>query len=338
MSRLLVFDLQNQRAGDIRGIFDRGWMISEGESSVVRLDSDQALKPFLQLGRMVYVEHPKLPGYAGMIDTPWKAKPPVELCIYDIPYLLEQRQPYYPDTIDGTVGRIARKLIDLGQQPGNLFIKMGDVASSEVFKDYPIEQRSIWKQLQEIVAKADMELAFRSEISEAGQLVNYLDIQPAFGVITPLVLQDGEDGNAEIVEAVLDGDIRNAILGVSDEAEKGDRKYSAIKINRESQQTYRTRNAVVQFAAGSQSDLEACASAELKRVGTPYITLTVNVSERKPTSNDFYRCRIGNTVTMRATELILPEGRKGWTGAARIRAMRYLEARNQMQIKIQGAL
>ncbi len=336
MSRILVFDKDFRKAGEVHGDADCGWAISGGGSFSVTLSADEAAKKILQLGRMVMIAPKDLPVYAGVIDTPWNGSYPVKIMVYDLPYLLSWREPYHADVRTGSLSELAGRFLELAQQLGNFNIRLGNVAESGDLADYPIEQRSIWNQLQDLVKKTGTEMMFRSEIDDNNTLVHYLDIQPRLGVETSVVLQDGENANAEISDVVEDGDIRNSVLGFSNESSGASRKYSAIKMDAESISTYMLRNRVLQYKTQTQTALDAYAEAELANNSRPKISVKLKAMRRYPEDPLFNYLRLGNVISVRATRCILSGGRIGWSGQARIVAMKRLEVSNQVELTVDG--
>lgn len=338
MSRIIVFDLKNRSSGEIHGVVKRGWVISDGGNTEISLSADEASKPWVQLGHMVYVAHEKLPAWAGVIDTPWSAMPPVKLTAYDLPYLLGLRSPEKAVTISGKVGELARQLLENANADEDLFVRLGRIDPRSSFRKFEVEQKPVWEQLQKVVSDAGMELMFRPEIEENNQLVIYVDIQTQFGTDAGFFLQDGEKGNCRVVEAKVDGEIWNQVIGTTKESTKGSRKTIGPLINRGSINKYRMRSTVEVFDSEDDSQLEEDTTSFLNSYKEPILTMQIEVVERSVDDDTFRRLRLGNVGQLRATRLVLPGGRRGWDGYVRILAMQYDEARNTVVMNAGGML
>jgi len=214
MARILVFDLENRIAGEVHAAVNRGWAISDGDMATFTLTDVEALLPCMQLGRMVFVDGAgKVPNWSGMIDTPWSAVSPVVVTAYDIPYLMSRRCPYFADIQKGDVRKVALRFVQLANQLGDLFLREGEMVTGDPEKSVDVNSTSDWAQLKTLVTNAGMEIQFRSEINTERRLVHYLDLQKQLGSVTPVVLQDGDNGNMQIVNASLDGEYWNAVDG-----------------------------------------------------------------------------------------------------------------------------
>ncbi len=336
MSRILVFDLENRISGEVHAKVNRGWMIADGGSATFTLSDDEALLPCMQLGRMVFVDGGGLlPNWAGMIDTPWGASSPVSITAYDVPYMLSRRCLYVADQMLGNTREIALRIVAMAHQPGDLYIREGDMQDWDAEKMVEVGTTAAWEELKKMVADAGMEMAFRSEIDSERRLVHYLDIQKTLGIATQLVLQDGEGGNVTFGSATVDGEFWNAVMGINSGSTGANQLSSDVVHDTESEEAYRVRNKVMQFTTASKTDLKAFTENYVAANGKPMVTLRVKVRDAGDT---FSQLRLGNTLAVRATNLILPGGKRGWTGPGRILGMNYDEGSNQISMTLTGAL
>lgn len=336
MSRILVFDLENKVAGEVHANVTRGWSINDGVDATFALTDNEASKPFMQLGRMVFIDgNDKLPNWSGMIDTPWNAVSPVTVTAYDIPYLMAVRSAYFPSTEAGNIRTLVMKLITLANSLDDLYIREGEITDLGAEISLPVTTTPLWGQLQTLLKNSRMEMKIRSELNIERRLLHYVDVQQILGEELPTVLQDGDGGNMKIVSAVVDGDIWNAVEGVNDASSQTSKLYSNVSVDQESVNLWRLRNRVEQFTTASATELQTYADNFLAANSSPYLNLQVSVRDA---ANLFGSIRLGNILTVRATELKLPGGRMGWNGQARIEAMIYEESANQITLTLKGAL
>lgn len=335
MSRILVFDQAGNSLGEIHGNCKRGWAINGGGSATVNLARSEAINPWLQIGCLLYVEHPNLPAWAGVVDTPWKATMPVQLTAYDISYLMHLRSSESPLTIRGTTGIIAAKLIELTNYLGDMRIRAGRIDAEDFSRDEKFEVKTYWEMLLDLVKRNQYEMVARSEIDADRKLTAYLDINPVAGEDVPLVLADGQGGNMQITAANVDGEIWNRVQAMTDESTFTSRSKSLVE-DADSISDYGLRNTTKTFAGiHSQTALDEAAKNSMGDLKTPNISITANILDINAA---FKWIRPGNRVHVRATRLVLPGGRQGWTGIMRINSMSFDEAKHQVGVGMTGEL
>lgn len=335
MSRIIVFDRDGRSLGEVHADVTRGWGINAGSEVTFSLSAEEALADWLQFGRMVLITHAELPAWCGMVDVPWGALAPVQVTAYSVESLLGIRTLDQEITLTGNTAALVKRLIELANTQEDLRLRAGvmdgDESRTEVF-----DQTPIWDQMIEMVTRAGMELMFRPERDAAGNLVVYVDLKQQLGAETGIAIFDGRDGNMRITAAQVTGDIINRIIGINDQATAASRLTTPALIDSDSIERYRMRSRVVQYAGvTSLSELKAKATNDLERVSEPVLQMTVSVRDAAGT---FKHLRLGNVLTVHASRAILPGGREGWRGKARITAMVYNEAANQVEMELEGAL
>lgn len=336
MSRILVFDLENKVSAEVHGFCNRGWAINEGGKAEITLSEKEALSPHLQIGRMVYVDGTGqgLPNWAGMIDTPWSAISPIKISAYDPNSLLAMRQPWSADSRKDDNASLAVRFIDLANQLGDLYLREGNIDHGSGTSHREINNsQSNWSQLSDLLKDTDLELQFRPEMDKDRRLIIYVDIKQSLGTDCNAVLQDGSSPNMQVLDATVDGDIINSALATNKASTATNKIKTNIFYDDESAKKYRERNQVLQFDTQSKSDLENFVKNYLVENSSPYLKLKVGVL-----TGHFDSLRLGNTLKVRATKIVLPGGRRGWSGEMRINAMNYQEETKQMIIEMVSKL
>lgn len=332
MSRVLYFSLNGALAGEIQADCSRSWAINAGSETTIVLAAGQ-IASGLNFGRLILVEHEHLPGWAGVIDTPWMATLPALMTVYSAEYLLQMRCPDDPAVLVGTTGDIAQALLEMANEQEQLPIVPGDI-DEDGEREEPIDQRPIWEQLREIVERSGMELRMRPQLAD-GQIVVYMDIRQRLGIDTQYLLHDGDGANLEILDAVIGGEIHNRVIGIGDQATKSARIVSRPWLDDDSIKAYRLRSEVIQVSGPSQSSLEQAAQVELAYKARPVLTLTVNALDVDQT---FSYLDLGNLVMVHASRVYLPRGVVGWRGPMRITSMSYDEPGNRVNMELEAYL
>jgi hypothetical protein len=337
MSRIVVYDLDGQAAGEIHAICNRGWAIGGGGQATIILPASDALQTWLQFGRMVMIEHPKLPAWGGVIDTAWKVIIPGTMTVYNCEYLLSLRTQDYPGSLTGSAGTIAMQLIGMANDQEDLLIREGNVHYDNDLRTEIFDQSSIWEHLKTLASNAGMEMMFYPALDANGRLIVQFDLQPYLGIYTGWLLHDGSGGNINVRDASVSGEIWNRIIGVGDQSTLPSRPQTEPQFDEISAERYRLRSKVVQFSGipGQASQLETNVANYLKRSAYPRLTLTV---EALDISDTFYHLRLGNSFIVQVSNVILPGGQRGWNGDCRITAMAYDEAQNKVLMTLDGEL
>lgn len=335
MSRMVVFGVDGYSLGEVHANVNRTWAINEGSQATAVLAVSQ-VKEYLEFGRTVLIEHDRLPNWAGVIDTPWTAKPPITMTMYSAEYLLSLRTLDYGVQFQGQPAFIASKLLELANAQEDMHLVLGEMENAvqriEVFA-----QRPIWEQLITVVKNAAMEMQVRSEKDSQKRLNLYLDIKNRLGVDTGFALHDGAGGNMEITDAKVDGQIWNRIIGLASKSTNKSRLLTEFPFRDEASiQRYRLRSIAVQSPdVESITQLNENTKNSLNASKDPSFTLTVNALD---VGDTFNYLRLGNGVNIHAANVWLPGGIHGWRGVMRIKAMAYDESANKVAMTLVGEL
>lgn len=309
----------------------RGWAINAGDQSTLTLP-DTGASVELTIGALIHCGHDRLPAWAGMADTDWKATLPASCPIYDIAYALSRRSPDAPREHSGTTAGIIAGLLAEFEGQEKFGFKLGE-SDPDASRTEELDQRSYWDLISDLVKNAGMELRIRPEINQ-GKLDLLVDVKRHLGVDTGYRLHDGEGGNMEISDAGLTGEIWTRCYAIGDQSTKQSR-LTAMAENAEASRKYTLRSKTVQFSGlKEQSALEQAAAVWIAQNSGPRLTLTAAAVENELHPDTFNYMGLGNTVIAQATRLWLPDGRMGWRGRMRILAMAYDEDKNRVTMKL----
>jgi hypothetical protein len=342
VSSLTVHDLDNRGVGKFSATCNRGWFlygnpgVSYGGQTSVRVPDAVVGARWLQLGRMVYVPHQKLPAYAGMIDTPWQATLPMNLIIHNAEYLFSIRSPERSIKFIEPVPMIVEHMIRLMNEQENLFLSVGEASGGEIHEE-TLDRRTFLEQLIAMLERTGYEMVLRPERGDGKQLRIYADIGVGLGEDTGFRLHDSLSGaNMKVVSASVDGVIINRATGMSGQSTAEAMLETDVLEAPESQGEYRTRSRTLPFRNVTQSStLERYTQLYLDNAQAPYIDLTVDAYDVGET---FFMLRPGNRLLVRSAKVYLPGGVRGWGGTVRVLTMAYDEAANTVKMKLRGAL
>lgn len=342
MSRVVVFDLTNHSVGEFTATCDRGWMIngtsatSGGGTTTIIVNESVLEEGWLQPGRLVLVESEGLPPWAGVIDTPIGMLSPAEVTIYNAEYLLKLRSPESRVDLTGSVAENARRMIEIANGQEETFIRLGTAGGDTTPLLFTLDQRPIWDQLNKMVqqAQAEMIVRPRREPSDGNRLYIYIDILDQAGLDTGFLLHDGQRGNAKILNASIEREIWNRVVGINGASSEEDRLVTEPQIDAISSQAFRLRSKTQSFNnVDTLSSLLTGTQTYLTDFSMPVLKFDLLVMDVGSTFQNMDR---GNTVILHASKVILPDGRRGWRGTARIMAMAYNERENNLGMTLEA--
>ena len=339
-SRVVVFGLDNRSQGEFRAVCNRGWSLtgdpnvqSGGDSSVL-LDADTASQGWMQLGRMVLIERPPLPKWAGMIDTPWSAKLPAKATLYSAEYLFHIRTPDASTMLKGTTGDIVMQMIEMVNAQEETYLRIGLVDDDEP-REHTLDQRPFWEQLKALIERVGMEMRLRPE-KENGQLIVYVDVLDHVGIETGFLFHDGENANMSVLDATIDNEIWNRAIGLGDQSTKAGRKQTAPTFDRASIGQFRMRSTNVQFD-GVKEDATLLQYTQnfVQAKSRPILKMKLIIMD---VGDAFQYVDLGNEAIFHAHDLRLPGGMIGFKGIGRMKALAYDEGTNAMGLLVEAEL
>lgn len=334
MSRIVVFDLQNMSVGEFTAICDRGWMVngtdavSGGGETLIRVGRDVMETGWLRPGRLVLVQHEKLPAWAGVVDTPFGLAAPADVTLYNAEYLLMLRTPDDPLMIKGNVNKIVREMVAGANAQEEMYLRMGRMDGDRTYREETLDGRSYWDQLEALLLRSGTEMMLRAErnTTDGNRLYLYMDLAERLGMDSGFLLRDGADGNMQITGAVLEREIWNRVTAINGGQSEEERLKTQAFRDEGSIEAMRLRSRVVQFQdTVLMSTLEAQGRAFLGEYAMPVIRLEARILDDGDT---FRHLRLGNGFLIHAADVVMPDGRRGWTGQARLMAMAYNEQEN----------
>jgi len=246
---------------------------------------------------------------------------------------LSLRSPDEPVTLDGSVGAIAAKMIEMLNAQDDLCIRLGDVSQADPAPRQEIlDGRTYWEQLSAIIARSGCEMQTRAEKDASGRLIIYLDIAQRIGQSTGFLYSDGAGGNATFSDPVVSGPIINRIIGTSDQSGQSSRLRTTAFLHEASKAEYRMRSKTVQFRGLSeQGTLDLYTQNALIVNALPRFSFMMNIMDQ---GDAFLNARLGNLALVHISNVYFPGGVRGWRGLARIVAMAYTESQNLLTAKV----
>jgi hypothetical protein len=339
----VVLDFNGQSVGEFTAKVNRNWSlisptVAGGGKSTITIPKKVAERDWMKLGNFVYIEQDPLPPWIGMIDTPWNAKSPVQINVYNAEYILSQRYLDNPTTITGTPFFIIDQLVAIANAQEETYIRTQNQYTGHTGGVWAavFDQKDIWSQLKNFVQKNGVEVYFSTahRIWDRQLIINLI-VAEAAGQATGYEFRDGQGGNMRVTAASLEGTIQNRLVGINKASTDAERIILPAVFDNNSVRQYRMRGGVYQFDVTNESQLLNQINIQMATTAYPRVKLTIDV---KNVGDALSYCQLGNSAWVHASNVLLPGGQKGWRGTARIIVMAWNESSNTMSLALEAKL
>jgi hypothetical protein len=339
----VALDFNGQSVGEFTAKVNRSWSlisptVAGGGKSTITIPNSVAERDWMKLGNFIYIEQDPLPPWIGMIDTPWNAKSPVQITVYNAEYILSQRYLDNPTTISGTPFFIIDSLVGIANAQEETYIRTENqyIGHTGGTWQAPFDQKDIWSQLKNFIQQNGVEAYFSvHRRSWDRQLLIDLVVTPSAGQATGFEFRDGQGGNMRVTSASLEGTIQNRLVGINKASTAAELIVLPAVFDNDSVRQYRMRGGVYQFDVDNESQLLNQVNIQLAVSAWPRVKLTIDV---KNVGDALSYCQLGNSAWVHASNIRLPGGQKGWRGMARIIVMAWNESSDTMSLALEAKL
>ena len=329
-SRVTIFDRTGAPLTTLRVATSRSWVLNGiGEATFQIAYTDPKCKrEYLEFGNRVLIEHPKMPDWVGVIDTPrdW-GNSSVTVRAYDACSLLSWRRGRQGLTMTGTAGSLFKQIIlfanqvqDIGLRPGTIYL--GGTDRQETVND------SLWQHMSNICGRSGNDFIFTPR-RDAGRLVIDGNWYQRAGEPISVILSEGK--NIELGNDVLteDGRIVNDLLGYGEGATY-ETRIEAYGFNLESANRYDLRQSFATYSGNSElATLQANVNADLALIKSPQTILQITALD---VGNTFAGLRLGNTMPVRLHSIGFTGSGRGYEATVRIYGMRYTDTTQKVDL------
>lgn len=309
---------------------DRTYKLNEFGTATFTLSTseEKCREDFLRFGNYVYIEHDKLPVWAGMIDTPriWNHGA-VEVTAYSGEYILTCFITGKTSTFSGPYGIIYRDMVDQTTRWGGELplIKIGNIFGGGATLTRKYQWNGLYNEITRLCKDSGNDFYFEPVIDDYGALYFLAHWYEKRGMVKATSLY--EDMNIKLSSTPLreQGRIANKIF-LWGEGANWSSKPVAQRENTVSGGLYGSRT-LAQAAQGV--DIEANADQIIKEYAYPRKTFDITVID---TGNTFYECRVGDQLPVSFHSVGFGAGGLGTNEKVRILQMEYTEENNQLKL------
>lgn len=329
-SRITLLNRSGQYLTEVNATCDRTYKLNEFGTATFTMSTsdDKCREDYLRFGNYVYVEHDKLPVWAGMIDTPriWKHGA-VEVTAYSGEYILTCFITGKSSTFSGVFGNVYKELIDQTMRHGGdlPLIEVGDIYGGGASVTRKYQWNGLYNEIIKLCKDSGNDFYFEPYINEYGVLYFRANWYEKRGMVKTFMLY--EDMNIKLSSTPLreQGRIANKIY-LWGEGASWSSKPVAQRENTVSRGLYGSRE-LAQAAQGT--DIEANADQIIREFAYPRKTFDLTVID---TGDTFYQCRVGDQLPVSFHSVGFSGDGLGTNETVRILQMDYQEEQNQLKL------
>jgi len=323
LSRIQIFNRDGYHLCDIAADADRSWLIGKyGRCTfTIPVISDKCRERYLGFGNYVLIEHPSLPAWGGMIDTPRKwGNNKVEVTAYTPEYILNYRVTGYDN---------------LKLTPGSMFIKAIDIANkvddTRLFRGGPIDETgtpisfelrmdNMYDFIKSKIGDAGYEWIIKPRV-EANRLLFEASLYEKFVQTLDFSLVDGVNIEKNDDVLVEDGMIYSVLTGVGKGSSWGERRKFRAE-DAESGSLYGYREGKVDVDERGESAVQEYAEKQLKKDKQPKKKFDLSAVDAEDT---FRYLDLGNVLHVNMSVCGFLGDKIGTSADIRITGMSFVE-------------
>ncbi len=340
-SRVTIYNRQGAALATVQCSTERSWVLN-GEGlcrMTLSINDGKAQESLLRYGNFVTIEHPKLPMWAGVLDTDriWGMSQLV-LNVWSAERLLKYRvsKPLNVTLTGNHAGLLYKKLIDICNTPEDLRVRYGQIFTGGTPRDEKLDGKAIYDHVRAISARTGFDWGLEGAFNPARRLYFTANLYERRGREVNLALREGANmvlGENAMVEQ---GRIVNELTGVG-EGSTDETRITYTEIETTSRGLYGLRQDTQDFSGNREmSTLVDNVKSTLSEDAYPLKTVSATALDVGTTFN---MLRLGNIFPFHATSIgFLADRRIGMNTKMRVIGMKYSDELNQTQLVLQEAV
>ncbi len=339
--RVTIYSRQGAALATLPCSTERSWVLNgEGLCRITLATNDRKMQErLLRFGNFVTIEHPKLPMWAGVLDTDriWGMSQLV-LNAWSAERLFKYRvsKPLNVTLSGNNAGILFRKLVDIGNATEDLRVRAGEVYAGGTPRDEKLDGKALYDHVRAISSRTGFDWGLEGAFNPARRLYFTANLYQRRGRVIEMPLREGHNmvlGENALVEQ---GRIVNELTGVGD-GSTDETRIAYTEIEATSRGLYGLRQDTQDFSGNREmTTLISNVQATLAENAYPLKTVSATALDVGTTFNYL---RLGNTIPFQATSVgFLADGRVGMNTKMRLIGMRYQDDLNQTQLVLQEAL
>lgn len=333
----IIFDKSGVPITTIKTESERSWVLSsEGKCTFDMAVTDpKAHKSILAPGNFIYIDHPDLQAWAGMIDDDedFNEDGTISYTAWSGEHILKYRRSTINKVLTGSsAGLVISRLLDMANQAGDTLIRAGEIYKGGKDRMETLDGKSIYSHIESLAKRAGVEWNVDPVIDDNGHLSFVLNVYEKRGENSALALKEGHN----IIKRGTplrrrSGNIINDLLALGD-ASTDERPHVVVE-DKESQSVFGLRQGTKDFDGNTEiGTLTANAEKELVVSAWP---INIHSIEALNKGETFKKLRLGNTHQILAHSYgRRNDGQLGVDEPGRVIGMRYKEKSDTIDITL----
>jgi hypothetical protein len=328
-SRVSIYDKSGQWLTEVNTTFNRVYKLNEFGigSFALSTDDDKCREDYLQFGNYVYVEHDKLPVWAGMIEPPriW-GQGQVTSTVYSAEYILSIMISDRTIVMRGAWGSVYQQLItQMFNNDAKSVVRVGNIFGGGKVINRTYNYANLYDEVKLLCRDSGNDFEFEPDIDANGRLFFSAHWHEKRGALKQFVLDEGT--NIQLANPLMreQGRIANALRIYGDGATFESRPV-AKRDDYESRSLYGQRW-LAQAVQGD--DLAANADELIKEYAHPRKTFNITALD---VGDTFYQCRVGDMFPVSFFSVGFSGSGFGTSETARILQMDYKDNTNTLSL------
>lgn len=336
MSSIQIFDRTGTKISEFNVNASRTWQLSDYGRCIFEIPiiHPKCTEDILQFGNLIYIEHPKLPAWGGVIDIPreW-GKNTVIVYAYSAEYLFKFRAEENINKLSLSPGNIFKYIIDASNRSEDIRIRTGSIYTKDEAISWELNLLNYYNEVKRLADDTDNEWILTPKINNK-ELEFEAQWGEKLGGETTYALTEGL--NIETGEAIVseNGEIFNDILGIGS-GSSNKTKEKVHLFDETSIGKYGLRQTSVSIAEGEYASVEIGTRTELNKKKNPQKTFALTALD---VGNTWNYINIGNTVSLHLNTIGFQNKELGMDTTVRINGMTFLEDENKLSLNCEESL
>lgn len=337
-SVIQIFDKSGNYLTEIEATISRWYKLNEfGKATFELATSDQkCIEQYLEFGNLVYITHPKLPAWGGMIDTPreWRHGSVIS-SVYSAEYLLKTRITQRSQTLAGPYGTIFQTMLEeLFDSSSFNVIRAGSIFGGGPSVKRVYNFAPLYDEIRNLAEESGNDFEIEPNIDSNGRLYFAAHWHKRKEFETNYTLY--EDLNLELPAVFLreQGTIANKLRIFGDGATFTTRPLGRVQ-DQESIDRFGVRFLAKSVSGSGADEVQDAAEAMIKVYAWPRKTFELTVADDPLNiKKNFENCRIGNILNVSFHSVGFSGSGFGVESKVRILQMYYDENKNTLKLII----
>ncbi len=336
MSSIQLFNRFGTKIAELNANASRTWKIGGYGRCLFEIPTNHAkcTEENLQFGNLIYIEHPKLPVWGGVIDVPreWNRNT-ITISAYSAEYLFKFRSEENTNKLSLSPGNIFQYILDASNRSADLRVRTGSIYVKDEAINWELNLLDYYDEIVRLAEDTDNEWSLTPKISNRelefdAQWAEQLGTDTTYALIEGLNLETGSSIISE------NGEISNDILGIGSGA--NNKAKEKVHLSDETSiGRYGLRQTSISFGEDEYASVDIGTRTELKKRKNPSKMFSLVALDH---GNTWKYISLGNTFPLHMANVGFQHNGLGMDTTIRILGMTYQEEENKLELNCEEIL